>query len=107
MAVNITPLHDRVLVRRLEEKETVKGGIIIPDSAKEKPQEGEVIAVGAGKVNDKGDRIPLDVKPGDKVLFGKYSGNDIKIDDEEYMILKEDEILAKISGSAKAAGGKK
>ncbi|HEX4001077.1 MAG TPA: co-chaperone GroES [Candidatus Acidoferrales bacterium] len=107
MAVNITPLHDRVLVRRLEEKETVKGGIIIPDSAKEKPQEGEVIAVGAGKINDKGDRIALDVKPGDKVLFGKYSGNDIKIDDEEYMILKEDEILAKISGSAKAAGGKK
>ena len=107
MAVNITPLHDRVLVRRLEEKESVKGGIIIPDSAKEKPQEGEVIAVGAGKINDKGDRIALDVKPGDKVLFGKYSGNDIKIDDEEYMILKEDEILAKISGSAKAAGGKK
>ena len=107
MALNITPLHDRVLVRRLEEKETVKGGIIIPDSAKEKPQEGEVIAVGAGKINDKGDRIALDVKPGDKVLFGKYSGNDIKIDDEEYMILKEDEILAKISGSAKAAGGKK
>jgi chaperonin GroES len=107
MAVNVTPLHDRVLVRRLEEKETVKGGIIIPDSAKEKPQEGEVIAVGAGKINDKGDRIALDVKPGDKVLFGKYSGNDIKIDDEEYMILKEDEILAKISGSAKAAGGKK
>ncbi|HUA01786.1 MAG TPA: co-chaperone GroES [Candidatus Aquilonibacter sp.] len=105
--MNITPLHDRVLVRRLEEKETVKGGIIIPDSAKEKPQEGEVIAVGAGKINDKGDRIALDVKPGDKVLFGKYSGNDIKIDDEEYMILKEDEILAKISGSAKAAGGKK
>jgi len=107
MAVNITPLHDRVLVRRLEEKETVKGGIIIPDSAKEKPQEGEVIAVGAGKFSDKGDRIALDVKPGDKILFGKYSGNDIKIDDEEYMILKEDEILAKVSGSAKAAGGKK
>ncbi|MFY9691376.1 MAG: co-chaperone GroES [Candidatus Acidiferrales bacterium] len=105
--MNITPLHDRVLVRRLEEKESVKGGIIIPDTAKEKPQEGEVIAVGAGKINDKGDRIALDVKPGDKVLFGKYSGNDIKIDDEEYMILKEDEILAKISGSAKAAGGKK
>jgi chaperonin GroES len=107
MAVNITPLHDRVLVRRLEEKEVVKGGIIIPDSAKEKPQEGEVIAVGAGKLNDKGERIPLDVKAGDRILFGKYSGNDIKIDDEEYMILKEDEILAKISGSAKAAGGKK
>ena len=81
MAVNITPLHDRVLVRRLEEKESVKGGIIIPDTAKEKPQEGEVIAVGAGKLNDKGERIPLDVKAGDRVLFGKYSGNDIKIDD--------------------------
>src|SRR6202789_1568590 len=107
MAVNITPLHDRVLVRRLEEKETVKGGIIIPDSAKEKPQEGEVIAVGAGKLNEKGDRIPLDVKAGDRILFGKYSGNDIKIDDEEFMIMKEDEILAKIGGSAKAAGGKR
>jgi chaperonin GroES len=107
MAVNITPLHDRVLVRRLEEKETVKGGIIIPDTAKEKPQEGEVVAVGAGKLNDKGDRIALDVKVGDRILFGKYSGNDIKVDDEEYMILKEDEILAKIGGQAKAAGGKK
>src|SRR5271155_735849 len=104
MAVNITPLHDRVLVRRLEQKESVKGGIIIPDSAKEKPQEGEVVAVGAGKVTDKGDRIALDVKVGDRILFGKYSGNDIKIDDEEYMILKEDEILAKIGGQAKAAG---
>ena len=107
MAVNITPLHDRVLVRRLEEKEQVKGGIIIPDTAKEKPQEGEVIAVGAGKLNEKGIRIPLDVKAGDRILFGKYSGNDIKIDDEEYMILKEDEILAKIGSSAKAAGGKR
>jgi chaperonin GroES len=101
MAVNITPLHDRVLVKRLEEKESVKGGIIIPDSAKEKPQEGEVIAVGAGKINEKGDRIALDVKAGDRILFGKYSGNDIKIDDEEYMILKEDEILAKLGGAAK------
>jgi chaperonin GroES len=106
MAVNITPLHDRVLVRRLEEKESVKGGIIIPDTAKEKPQEGEVIAVGNGR-REKGELIPLDVKAGDRVLFGKYSGNDIKIDDEEYMILKEDEILAKIGGQAKAAGGKK
>ena len=106
MAVNITPLHDRVLVRRLEEKEQVKGGIIIPDTAKEKPQEGEVIAVGAGR-REKGELIPLDVKPGDRILFGKYSGSDIKIDDEEYMILKEDEILAKIGGSAKAAGGKR
>ena len=106
MAVNITPLHDRVLVRRTEEKETVKGGIIIPDSAKEKPQEGEVVAVGAGR-REKGERIALDVKPGDRILFGKYSGNDIKIDDEEFLILKEDEILAKIGTSAKAAGGKK
>jgi chaperonin GroES len=107
MAVNVTPLHDRVLVRRLEEKESVKGGIIIPDSAKEKPQEGEVVAVGAGKLNEKGDRIQLDVKVGDRILFGKYSGNDIKIEDEEFLILKEDEILAKIGGAAKAAGGKK
>jgi chaperonin GroES len=106
MAVNITPLHDRVLVRRTEEKETVKGGIIIPDSAKEKPQEGEVVAVGGGR-REKGELIPLDVKAGDRILFGKYSGNDIKIDDEEFLILKEDEILAKIGTSAKAAGGKK
>jgi chaperonin GroES len=106
MALNITPLHDRVLVRRLEEKETVKGGIIIPDTAKEKPQEGEVVAVGNGR-REKGELIPLDVKPGDRILFGKYSGNDIKVDDEEFLILKEDEILAKIGGSAKAAGGKK
>ena len=106
MAVNITPLHDRVLVRRLEEKESVKGGIIIPDTAKEKPQEGEVIAVGNGR-REKGELIPLDVKPGDRILFGKYSGNDIKIDDEELMILKEDEILAKLGPIAKAAGGKK
>ena len=106
MPVNITPLHDRVLVRRLEEKEVVKGGIIIPDTAKEKPQEGEVIAVGSGR-REKGEVIPLDVKPGDRILFGKYSGNDIKIDDEEYLILKEDEILAKIGAAAKAAGGGK
>jgi chaperonin GroES len=107
MAVNITPLHDRVLVRRLEEKEAVKGGIIIPDTAKEKPQEGEVIAVGAGKLTDQGVRIQMDVKAGDRILFGKYSGSDIKIEDEEYMILKEDEIFAKIGGAAKAAGGKR
>ena len=81
MAVNITPLHDRVLVRRIEEKEAIKGGIIIPDSAKEKPQEGEVIAVGSGR-REKGELIPLDVKPGDRILFGKYSGNDITIDGE-------------------------
>jgi len=106
MALNITPLHDRVVVRRLEEKETAKGGIIIPDTAKEKPQEGEVMAVGAGKV-EKGRRIPLDVKVGDRILFGKYTGSDIIIDDEEYLILREEEILAKLSGMAKAASGKK
>src|SRR5271163_2734538 len=98
MTLNVTPLHDRVLVRRLEEKETAKGGIIIPDSAKEKPQEGEVIAVGAGKLKDKGGRIPLDVKPGDRILFGKYTGSDIKIDDQENLILREEEVLATVGG---------
>jgi chaperonin GroES len=106
MTMNITPLHDRVLVRRLEEKETAKGGIIIPDTAKEKPHEGEVIAIGAGKM-EKGQRVPLDVKVGDRILFGKYTGNDIKIDDQEYLILREDEILVKIGGMTKAASGKK
>ena len=102
MSVNVTPLHDRVLIKRIEEKETVKGGIIIPDTAKEKPQEGEVIAVGAGKI-EKGERIPLDVKAGDRMLFGKYSGTEIKVEDEDYLILREDEILAKLAGAAKAA----
>jgi chaperonin GroES len=102
MAVKVTPLHDRVIIRRIEEKESVKGGIIIPDTAKEKPQEGEVIAVGAGKL-EKGQRIPLDVEVGDRVLFGKYSGTDIKLDDEDYLILREEEILAKLGGAAKAA----
>jgi len=106
MTVQVTPLHDRVLVRRLENKETAKGGIIIPDTAKEKPQEGEVIAVGAGKFEE-GKRIPLDVKAGDRILFAKYTGNDIKIDDQEYLILREEEILAKIGGIAKAATSKK
>ncbi|MGB6429729.1 MAG: co-chaperone GroES [Candidatus Acidiferrales bacterium] len=106
MAVNVTPLHDRVLVKRIEEKESIKGGIIIPDSAKEKPQEGEVIAVGAGKI-EKGERIPLDVKPGDRVLFGKYSGSEINVDDQDFLILREEEILAKLGGAAKAASGRK
>jgi chaperonin GroES len=92
--VKVRPLHDRVLVKRLELEEQVRGGIIIPDSAKEKPQEAEVIAVGPGKVQDDGSRAKLDVKVGDKVLVGKYSGSDIKIDDEDYVILREDEILA-------------
>jgi chaperonin GroES len=106
MAVNVTPLHDRVLVKRIEEKETVKGGIIIPDSAKEKPQEGEVIAVGAGKI-EKGERVPLDVKAGDRILFGKYSGTEIKLDNEEYLILREEEILAKLGAAAKVASSKR
>jgi chaperonin GroES len=106
MAVNITPLHDRVLVRRLEEKESAKGGIIIPDTAKEKPQEGEVMAVGSGKM-EKGRRIPVDVKVGDRILFGKYTGSEIKIDYQEYLILREEEILAKLSGMAKVASSKR
>jgi chaperonin GroES len=106
MSVNVTPLHDRVLVRRLEGKETAMGGIIIPDTAKEKPQEGEVMAAWDGKF-EKGKRVPLDVKVGDRILFGKYTGNDITIDDQEYLILREEEILAKVSGMAKAASGKK
>jgi chaperonin GroES len=91
--MKVRPLHDRLLVQRIEEKETVKGGIIIPDTAKEKPQEGKVIAVGNGKILENGTKLALDVKAGDKILFGKYSGTDIKIDGEEYLILREDEIL--------------
>lgn len=91
--MKIRPLNDRVIVRRIEEKEQVKGGIIIPDSAKEKPQQGEVIAVGKGKTLDSGKVLTPDVKPGDRVLFGKYSGNEVKIDDEEYLIMREEEIL--------------
>jgi chaperonin GroES len=96
LAMNVRPLHDRILVRRIEEKETVKGGIIIPDTAKEKPQEGEVIAVGNGKILENGSKVPLDVKAGDRILFGKYSGTDIKVDGQEYLILREDEVLAVI-----------
>jgi len=91
--MKLRPLHDRVLVRRLEEKEAIRGGIVIPDSAKEKPQQAEVVAVGNGKVNDDGERIELTVKAGDRILFGKYSGSDIRLDGEEYLILREDEIL--------------
>jgi chaperonin GroES len=91
--MKIRPLHDRILIKRQEEKETRKGGIIIPDSAKEKPQEGKVIAVGKGKVNDEGKKIPLDVKTGDKILFGKYSGSEVTLDDVEYLILREEDVL--------------
>jgi chaperonin GroES len=92
--MKVRPLHDRLVVRRIEEKDTVKGGIIIPDTAKEKPQEGEVLAVGNGKVLDNGTKVSLDVKVGDKILFGKYSGTDIKIDGEDVLILREEEVLA-------------
>jgi len=92
--MKIRPLHDRILIKRVEEGEVRKGGIIIPDTAKEKPQEGKVIAVGNGKLNEDGKRIPLDVKAGDKILFGKYSGNEVKIDEEEYVIMKEEDVLA-------------
>jgi len=106
MATNIRPLHDRVIVRRIEEGEQVRGGIIIPDSAKEKPQEGEVVAAGEGKYKEDGTRQSLDVKRGDRVLFGKYSGSEIKLDGEELLIMREDEILGVIE-RAGAASGKK
>jgi chaperonin GroES len=92
--MKIRPLHDRILVERLEEKEVKKGGIIIPDTAKEKPQEAKVIAVGNGKVGEDGKKIPLDVKAGDRILFGKYSGSEVKLEDKEYLILREEDILA-------------
>ena len=92
--MNIRPLHDRVVVKRIDTEEQVRGGIIIPDTAKEKPQEAEVFAVGPGKLNDEGKRSPIDVKPGDRILIGKYSGSEIKIGEEDYVILREDEILA-------------
>ncbi|MBL4888594.1 MAG: co-chaperone GroES [Candidatus Lindowbacteria bacterium] len=92
--MNVTPLNDRVLVQRIEPEEKLKGGIIIPDTAKEKPQEGKVIAVGPGKSSDDGNRITLEIKKGDKILFGKYSGTDVNIDDEEYVIMREDDVLA-------------
>ena len=101
--MTVRPLHDRLLIKRIEEKETVKGGIIIPDTAKEKPQEGEVIAVGNGKSKDDGKRVPLDVKSGDTILFGKYSGQEIKLDGEEYLIMREEEVLGVVEG----ANGKK
>ena len=105
MATSIKPLHDRVIVRRIEEGEQVRGGIIIPDTAKEKPQEGEVIAAGEGKYKEDGTRQPLDVRKGDRVLFGKYSGSEIKLDGEEFMIMREDEILGIIERAG--AAGKK
>jgi chaperonin GroES len=97
----LTPLHDRILVRRVEEAETTRGGIIIPDTAKDKPQEGEVIAVGKGKSNDEGKVFPLAVKEGDRILFGKYAGTEIKIDGEDFIIMREEEVLGILTGAAK------
>jgi len=97
----IRPLHDRVLIRRIEpEEEEVRGSIVIPDTAKEKPQEGEVVAVGEGKVLDSGTRVEMSVKPGDRILFGKYAGSDVTIDDVEYLIMREDEVLGILEGKA-------
>ena len=101
--MKVRPLHDRVLIKRVEEQETVRGGIIIPDSAKEKPQEGEVVAAGTGKRLENGTVVPLEVKEGDRVLFGKYSGTEIKLDGQDLLILREDEILGILSGAVAAA----
>jgi len=101
--MDIRPLYDRIVVKRIEEQEQKIGGLFIPDSAKEKPQEGEVVAVGKGKRTEEGKLIPLDVKAGDRILFGKYSGNEIKINGEEFMIMREDEVLGILEGAAKPA----
>jgi chaperonin GroES len=102
MATKFTPLHDRILLRRVEEAETTRGGIIIPDTAKDKPQEGEVISVGKGKSNEKGEVFPLAVKAGDRVLFGRYAGTEVKIDGEDYLIMKEEEVLGILEGARKS-----
>ena len=109
MATKFTPLHDRVLVRRIEEVGTTRGGIIIPDSAKDKPSEGEVISVGRGKSNDEGKVFPLAVKEGDHILFGKYSGTEIKLDGEDFIIMREEEVLGVVTGATKKelAGSRK
>ena len=107
MTTNIQPLHDRVIVKRIDEGEQIRGGIIIPDTAKEKPQEGEVIAAGLGKYKEDGSRQALDVKAGDRVLIGKYSGSEIKLNGEELLIMREDEILGVITRAGAAAGGRK
>ena len=101
--MDIRPLHDRIVVKRLEQQEAMQGGLYIPDSAKEKPQEGQVVAIGNGKKTEDGKVIPLDVKAGDRILFGKYSGSDIKLDGEEYLIMREDELLAVLEGGQKKA----
>jgi chaperonin GroES len=103
MATKFTPLHDRILIRRVEEADTTRGGIIIPDSAKDKPQEGEVISAGKGKISEEGKVRPLDVKEGDRILFGKYSGTEIKIDGEDYIIMREEEVLGVLTGAPTSA----
>ena len=102
--MKIRPLQDRVVVRRVEEKEAKRGGIVIPDTAKEKPQEGEVLAVGNGKVLNSGTRVPMDVKVGDRILFGKYSGSEVKLDGEEFLIMREEDILGVLAGAGESKG---
>jgi len=104
MAQSIRPLRDRVIVRRIEEDEQLRGGLYIPDTAKEKPQEGEVISVGNGRILENGTKVALDIKAGDRILFGKYAGTEIKLDGEEYLILREDDILGVVEGASKAKG---
>ena len=104
--MKVRPLHDRILLKRIEEKESIKGGIIIPDTAKEKPQEGLVVAVGNGKILENGTKISLEVKDGDRVLFGKYSGTEFKVDGEEYLIVREDDVLGILTESAKSKASK-
>jgi chaperonin GroES len=106
MAVNIRPLNDRIIVRRLEDQEQMRGGLYIPDTAKEKPQEGEVLAVGNGKLLDNGQRIAIDLKAGDRILFGKYSGTEIKLDGNEFLILREDDVLGVVETVAKGKSAK-
>jgi chaperonin GroES len=104
MATKLTPLHDRILVRRVEEAETTRGGLIIPDTAKDKPQEGEVVSAGKGKIGEDGKVRPLDVKAGDRILFGKYAGTEVKLDGEDLLIMREEEVLGIIETAKKAAG---
>ena len=106
MAVSIRPLNDRIIVRRMEDQEQMRGGLYIPDTAKEKPQEGEVLAVGNGKLLDNGQRIAIDLKAGDRILFGKYAGTEIKLDGDEYLILREDDVLGVVETTAKGKGAK-
>jgi chaperonin GroES len=106
MAISIRPLNDRIIVRRMEEQEQMRGGLYIPDTAKEKPQEGEVLAVGNGKLLDSGQRIAIDLKAGDRILFGKYAGTEIKLDGEDYLILREDDVLGVVETAAKGKGAK-